>query len=359
MALGFGSVLLWGAARPDVRHIVDVEGGASMHGKFLGFVPDVGKGRGQAHDAETQERVAMGDYCIHHVRTMLQLRSADHRTLATLTSPSPGDGKSTLGLALAVSFAGTGSRTLLIDFDLVGHGTSCAARTLVCEGAMTSLATPGQGGQDEEHERQPNAPRCSPMRSVMSSQTKVFSDAEVAELMNIHRARGEEGDEAAARIAQALETVERARAKPAVHGLHRGIVGVLDGRRLEECVVTTQIPNLSVLPVGDGSAFDAERISGAAFDRLIEICRQQYDTVLIDTGPVLGSIEAAYAIAATRDVVLVVSRGCRRPLVDEAMQRIERIGGRVAGVVFNRAGESDVARSSYASQSRSRAFEAV
>ncbi len=81
--------------------------------------------------------------------------------------------------------------------------------------------------------------------------------------------------------------------------------------------------------------------------------------VLIDTGPVLGSLETTLVASAVDDVLLVVARGERRPRVNESLERLRRIGADVAGMVFNRATNADVAASSYASRSRSRPMAAA
>jgi hypothetical protein len=60
---------------------------------------------------------------------------------------------------------------------------------------------------------------------------------------------------------------------------------------------------------------------------------------------VLGSIEATPVCAAADGVILTVSRGQQRPLVEKAIQHLMSIGARFAGVVFNRAQANDFARS--------------
>ena len=59
----------------------------------------------------------------------------------------------------------------------------------------------------------------------------------------------------------------------------------------------------------------------------------------------LGSIEATPVCAAADGVILTVSRGQQRPLVEKAIQHLMSIGARFAGVVFNRAQARDFARS--------------
>ncbi len=72
---------------------------------------------------------------------------------------------------------------------------------------------------------------------------------------------------------------------------------------------------------------------------------KHFDVILIDSGPILGSIEATPACAAADGVVLTVSRGQQRPLVEKAMQHLRSIGAKFAGVVFNRAQARDFERS--------------
>ena len=76
-----------------------------------------------------------------------------------------------------------------------------------------------------------------------------------------------------------------------------------------------------------------------------EEAKKHFDTILIDTGPILGSIEASLVCAAADGVVLAVARGQQRPMVEKALGHLAAIGARLAGVVFNRAQSSDFERS--------------
>lgn len=363
MVLGFGIVLLWGLRESKLRHVVDVGGAASGRGRFLGVIPEVPEHPpGDGAHADSGEPGAdagadpavLSDYCVHHIRTMLQLRSPDHRTVVALTSPSPGAGKTTLGLALGMSFATSGSRTLLIDCDFVGHGLSTAMCSMVCDAASRALAAPA--GEASPPVAAKNGVRPGLMVGLLASRRISFNDAQVQELLGAVRERGRSGDAKAARTARVLEALVREPVNGKNgHASKRGILGALDGRPLAECVIETECPNLSVLPVGDAVERDAERLSRASLEQLIDACRESFDTVIIDTGPVLGSIEAAFATTAADSVLLVVARGERRPPVDDALGRIEGFGAEVSGVVFNRATSSDVARTSYSSRGHSRA----
>ena len=72
--------------------------------------------------------------------------------------------------------------------------------------------------------------------------------------------------------------------------------------------------------------------------------------ILVDTGPVPGSIEASMVAAEADEVILVVSRGEHRQPVQHSVDYLHSIGARLAGVVFNRARPHDMQRSGYSSE---------
>jgi Mrp family chromosome partitioning ATPase len=291
---------------------------------------------------------------MQHIRSMLQLRPTDSTRIVAITSPSAGAGKTTIGFALGLSFAAAGSRTLLIDSDFCGHGMTSAMRSIIVGGVgfsrdgTTATATDSsttQGG---------------PVASILAARRPRGDDATL-----------EESSDAAAKPAtDAVESTVPAGTKFAALARRRlsdghnsrtgtGILDALDGIPLERCVVETGIDGLSLLPVGDARAADVDRLTPSAYRRLLAECRERYDAVIIDTGPVLGSIEAAFATAAADDVVVVLPRGELRSVAEAALQRLRQVGVRIAGVVFNRALVTDVTHSNYSSKSVSVAAEAA
>jgi hypothetical protein len=83
-------------------------------------------------------------------------------------------------------------------------------------------------------------------------------------------------------------------------------------------------------------------VSVAAVRRLFQEAARRYDIVLVDTGPILGSLEASIVAAEADTVVVAVSRGEQRVLARRALEYLDAIGARVSGVVFNRAGRGDM-----------------
>jgi Mrp family chromosome partitioning ATPase len=107
----------------------------------------------------------------------------------------------------------------------------------------------------------------------------------------------------------------------------------------------TDVNDVSILPVGSSGQMHASTLSPQALRRLIQEAEQHFEVVLIDTGPILGSIEASLVTAAADAVILTVSRGQQRPMVERSLGHLAAIGARLAGVVFNRAQAQDFERS--------------
>ncbi|HEV2292235.1 MAG TPA: AAA family ATPase [Tepidisphaeraceae bacterium] len=237
----------------DSRYRYSEEASMDMSGvTLLGILPNL-------PDRLTDpDQAATAAHCVHQIRTMLQINSGgDDQQVYCVTSASPGDGKTSLTLALALSFAASGSRTLLIDCDLVGAGLT---------------ARLDMGGPE-------------------------------------------------------------------------GVLEAMTNRSLLEYIRQTDIADLAMLPVGSAQAHHAGLFSPAALRRLVTEAKKHFEVVLIDTGPILGSIEATPVCAASDAVILTVSRGQQRPIVEKALQHLLSIGARFAGVVFNRAQTRDFERS--------------
>jgi capsular exopolysaccharide synthesis family protein len=204
------------------------------------------------------EQAATAAHCVHQIRTILQINGGEEdRRAFAITSGSPGDGKTSLALALGLSFAASGSKTLLIDCDLVGCGLT--ARLNVTQ----------------EH----------------------------------------------------------------------GVLEAMAARDVLAYVRDTDVKDLSILPVGQMMGGYTGTIAPAAVRRLVNDAKKHFEVVVIDTGPILGSIEASPVAVAADGVVLCVSRGQQRQLVERAVAHLKSIGAKIAGVVFNRAQTHDFERS--------------
>jgi capsular exopolysaccharide synthesis family protein len=109
---------------------------------------------------------------------------------------------------------------------------------------------------------------------------------------------------------------------------------------------------LYILTAGRGGAADACAMPRAAIRAVIEQARSYFDVILLDSGPIMGSIEASMIAPEVDGVIFAISRGQSRQAADAAMQRLRRIGANVVGCVFNRAKSTDLIASAYGSSSR-------
>lgn len=120
---------------------------------------------------------------------------------------------------------------------------------------------------------------------------------------------------------------------------------VLEGATFKSKILETKFNRLSILPTGRGDAELVSTLSPSVVQNIIESARDEYDMVLIDTGPILGSLEASLTAAEADGVVLTIGRGQQRGAADKAYQHLASVGAHLLGVVFNRAGSTDFKRS--------------
>jgi Mrp family chromosome partitioning ATPase/uncharacterized protein involved in exopolysaccharide biosynthesis len=248
-AMGVGIILLGGVVQGGYRYIDDLERSEASV-PLLGTVPDL-----KSADPEHESMAALS---VHHLRNILQLqfeRSPGGKVF-TITSAAAGDGKTSLAIALAMSFAATGRRTLIVDADLVGRG-----------------------------------------------------------------------------LTRQLEMA--------------GISGLCDAVRADKIngdIHPTKVPSLWAMPAGVVQGFVPEHLSAGVMSRILAQLRTQYDAVILDTGPILGSLEANTVAPASDGVVMVVSRGQSSKTVRASIQRLRRLGANCSGLIFNRAGTKDFDR---------------
>lgn len=188
------------------------------------------------------------------IRTALYFSTGgEHHKLVQITSPDPGDGKSTLAANLAVSVAQSGKKTLLIDADF---------------------------------------------------------------------------------------------RKPVQHTMFRmqggpGLAAVIEGEaELADAVHPSGVPGLWLLPCGPRPFNPAELLTVPRFKELLDVLREQYDFVLVDTPPLLVVTDPA-VVAPRVDGVLLVIRPSKhgRPKAERAKEILAGLGAKILGVVVNGVGQ--------------------
>jgi succinoglycan biosynthesis transport protein ExoP len=202
------------------------------------------------------ELARIAAYCVHNLRIRLQLLAhQDKSSVFMITSAAAGEGKTSLSLALGLSFASSGKRVLLLDCDAIGRGLTHRLK----------------------RDREPGVAEC-------------------------------------------------------IAGASLAIASVVS-------------PNLTFLPAGNADESLGEiDLAAEPLRKLLDNARSRFDIVLIDTGPVLSSLQNPVIAQVADFVILTVSQGQQQPLVERSLRMLQSVGIRVSGFVFNRASSSDYRR---------------
>lgn len=216
--------------------------------------------------------------CYRVLRTNLDFACVDEDTLVLLVS-SPGleEGKSTTSANLAVSFAETGRRTILVDVDFRRPAIHQFFGIANQEG-LTSFFD-GQSGQTtgQSAGRDNQTRRSAKMKSI---------------------------------------SLERA--------------------ALESYLVPTTVPTLRVLPTGPLPANPSALLGSARMQRTIGLLREMAEVVILDCPPVLPVADTGILAAQATGVVLVVKADATRVRAAlAAKEALLRAHAQILGVVLN------------------------
>lgn len=105
---------------------------------------------------------------------------------------------------------------------------------------------------------------------------------------------------------------------------------------LDELIQTTTTPNLEMLTAGSLGPDELGGFSRSRFGSLLEICRSNYDVIVVDSPPVLG-ISDASVVCQEVDVTLLLIQHRRYPrnVSIRAKRVIDEVGGKLFGVILN------------------------
>ena len=306
-------LVLHGLVIRRLRSFDDMLNEAS-NAKLLGMLPNL------PADMSDPEQWRMAGYCVHHIRTLLQLGPVkSNRRVFCITSPVSGTGKTSLTLALGLSFATSGSRTLLIDCDFAGGGLTHRLETIVRRRIGDILRRRGLVNNEQLEQ---------------ALQMADTSGRRLGETLLDLGFLSEEN------LNQSLISQEQSQL---------GLIDALNGESIDQCSTNVGVDHLDILPIGGGRAPDVSRVSPAAVQRIIQESRSHYDIVLFDTGPIPGGVETSIVASQVDGVVMLVSRGDHQPQVKTALGKLQAIGAFIEGLVFNRADAREVAMSSVTS----------
>ncbi len=248
--------------RNDHRFLAPEDIQLQLQTPIVGHIPEIRKVRRRKKDRSPIDPMVCTYYqpsskyaeAFRAVRTALYFstQNNNHRVIQ-VTSPHPGDGKTTLITNLAVSIACSGKKVLLVDCDL----------------------------------RKPRV-----HQNLGLSNEKGLADT----------------------IAEGMQ------ADPMAY------------------VQETEVPNLCCLPSGPRPDNPSELLTSSIFEQFLELAREKYDYVLVDTPPVLAVTDAS-TVAARVDAVILTLRLQKntRAAATRAREILTSVGGELIGVVVNQA----------------------
>ena len=132
-------------------------------------------------------------------------------------------------------------------------------------------------------------------------------------------------------------------------GNRTGLREILRDRVLDSQIVKLPVPNLHGLGVGLDESIGPESIRRDDFCTLAAELRQNFDIIIADTGPFIGSIEVLPVASAADSVVFSIRRGRSRSRLDDCFTELANSNISSLGVILNCAVQSDCVR--YVSQS--------
>jgi len=110
---------------------------------------------------------------------------------------------------------------------------------------------------------------------------------------------------------------------------------------LAEVMHRTEVPNLYVIPAGSFPPNPADLLGIPRVKHLIEVLGTKLDLVIVDSPPVLAASDATILGLHMDGAILVVRAGrTQRDAAQRAMEQLQKVGTRVAGIVINDPDES-------------------
>ncbi|MEM1210949.1 MAG: Wzz/FepE/Etk N-terminal domain-containing protein [Planctomycetota bacterium] len=282
---------------------------------------------------------------VHHIRAILEAlaRRQGIRSLG-LVSAQRGSGKTSLAMGVASSLALSGTRVLVADCDIAGR---------LERGQARNRTRPG----DRETDPSPQAALVPGDRNRTIDGIAVATghlDTEDPFVTNghpnHHHANGETNGHAKRRPPNGTHGTN-GNGTNGSNGHHHddphtpenplGIAGVIEGFPVEDCIIPSATPGLAFLPANTAQPGHIGRLSDPLVGRLIEEGTADHDILLVDSGPVPGSVEAMLVAGRVDAVVLILDDRTSMAEYKRMLSYLKVAGATVAGVVFNKAVDPD------------------
>ena len=120
-----------------------------------------------------------------------------------------------------------------------------------------------------------------------------------------------------------------------------GLKEVISGGKLSENVIQLDAENLFLLAIGNDDRVNAERMQVGVVEDLLAKLRAEFDFVIIDTGPLSGSIESTPIASSVDGVLLALRKGRSRIPLRRCVRDLHELNAPYLGVILNYADKSD------------------
>ncbi|NLJ41905.1 MAG: CpsD/CapB family tyrosine-protein kinase [Clostridiales bacterium] len=119
---------------------------------------------------------------------------------------------------------------------------------------------------------------------------------------------------------------------------HKGLTNVLvENLNYKEAVKASGVPLLDILPGGPRPPNPSEILGSRRMQNLLEIVKEDYNLILIDTPPVLPVTDASVLASFVDGVVLVTTYGVTTfDGATRAKAQLQNVGAKILGVIHNR-----------------------
>lgn len=129
-----------------------------------------------------------------------------------------------------------------------------------------------------------------------------------------------------------------------------GLTNVLTGQKAlgEGCIMRTDIPNLFLLMAGPKSPNPGELLASPAMGKTLAEAAEHFDFVILDSAPLLPVFDS-HILSTRCDAVVLVARAgvTSRHATLQSVELIERVKGKITGIVLNDVNLDDYAQYYY------------
>lgn len=287
------------------------------------------------------------------LRTNLQyMYNNDNLKAVAITSSLPGEGKSWLSANLAIAFANSGKKTLIIDADMRRgrqyklfkvrkipglseflRSTTGITDLVVANGKRGRVRTQALKMEKEaeeveieiEPEKKTRARKSTKKEetAVKASTTRKTAKKEEVEEKSSPKKTTKKVEPRVAQVAERKKKVEKMQEdeEPSIF----------------EFINQTSIENLDVIPSGSERLESSELLSTEKLENGLEELKDVYDMIIIDTPPV-SVVADGFLISRMVDTNIIVLKHGNTEIneLNRIKNNIQEIGGEVIGTVINK-----------------------